>query len=99
MKLVQRATSELKIWEGRELERAYLEAPLGTKTPLVLHESGDAAGTNEWTPTDASIMPIVRRRDCAVELLPWKPADQSYEAAWFLEAPPWNNAHDEQVTP
>merc|ERR1719424_757053 len=83
LQLIRRATSELKVWEGRELERAYLEAEVGSKTPQLLKENEH--GLTEWMPTKKDVTPIVRRGSKA-ELLPWKPGDPGFEHAWFLQA-------------
>merc|ERR1712146_402844 len=92
MGLMRKATSDIKMWEGRELERAYKEAPLPLKMPQLLMES-TGGGVNDWLPADkldlSSTIPL---GSSTTTFLPWKPADPHFEHAWFLQASLWDGA-------
>lgn len=91
--LASRATSELKMWEGRELERAYDEASMDSKRPQALHSGAD--GCHEWGPTMPEVMGAVdgvQTQGPPIEVLPWKSTDPLFEEAWFLQGPPDNAA-------
>lgn len=72
-RLIAQATSELKKWEGRELERAHLEAPEHTKVPQVLRE-----GT--WKTARLEILSFKEQ----TSVRPWSSNDEHYEKAFHL---------------
>jgi hypothetical protein len=77
MQLIRRATSELKRWEGKELEQAYREVEEDAKKPQILLTDFENGCDKQWAP--------IENMDDIKKVCPWLPQDPGFEKPWLLD--------------